>query len=240
MIVTSRFVFLHLHKSGGTFVNQFLLRFFPEARLIGYHLPRAHLPPQFSRLPLFGLVRNPWDYYVSWYSFQMMRPVPNPLYGCTSEDGRLGFTGTVRNLVTLGEQPDRLAELRSRLPDQFIGHGVNLTRNCLAPLAGSRSGFYAFMYRRMYGDDKEINFGRMESLRADLAAFLESRGVNLSDEMTHYIRHHERTNTSNHRPYRELYDDATRDLVATRDACVIERFGYRFDPEAERQFVAQP
>jgi len=239
MIATSRFVFLHLHKSGGTFVNQFLLRFFPEARLIGYHLPRAYLPAQCAKLPLFGLVRNPWDYYVSWYSFQVMQPVPNPLYNCTSDDGRLGFTGTVRNLVTLGEQPDRLAELQSRLPDQFTGRGINLTRNCLSPLAGSRSGFYAFMYRRMYGDDKDVTIGRTESLRADLASFLDGRGMDLTAEMTHYIRFHDPTNTSIHRPYGELYDDATRDLVATRDAYVIERFGYRFDPEARHQRGAQ-
>ncbi len=231
MIVTSRFVFLHLHKSGGTFVNQFLLRFFPEAQLIGYHLPLAHLPSQYARLPLFGLVRNPWDYYASWYSFQATQPVPNALYGCASDDGRLGFTETVRNLVTLGEQPDRLAELRSRLPDQFPGHGINLTRNCLAPLAGSRSGFYAFMYRRMYGDGENVTFGRMESLRADFAAFLTARQVNLTAEMTDYIRFHDRTNTSVHGPYAELYDDASRDLVATRDAVVIERFGYRFDSQ---------
>ncbi|MFZ2509365.1 MAG: hypothetical protein WAW79_12940 [Steroidobacteraceae bacterium] len=240
MIVTGRFVFLHLHKSGGTFVNQFLLRFFAEARLIGYHLPRAYLPLQFNGLPLFGLVRNPWEYYVSWYSFQVMQPVPNPLYDSTSENGRLGFAGTLRNIVTLGEQSDRLSELRSRLPERFTGRGINLTRNCLALLAGSSGGFYSFMYRRMYGDGTNVTFGRTESLRTDLAAFLESRGIRLNAEMTDYIRNRDRPNTSVHRPYWEYYDDATRELVALRDASVIERFGYRFDTEAKRQSAARP
>ncbi len=40
MIATDHIVFLHLHKSGGTFVNEGLLRFVPEARIVGYHLPR--------------------------------------------------------------------------------------------------------------------------------------------------------------------------------------------------------
>jgi len=239
MIATNRFVFLHLHKSGGTFVNQFLLRFFPEARLIGYHLPRAHLPSQFAGLPLFGLVRNPWDYYVSWHSFQMMQPVPNPLYACVSDDGRLGFADTVQNLVTLGEQLDRLAELRSRLPEQFTGQGINLTRNCLAPLAGSRGGFYAFMYERMYGDGRDVAFGRMESLRSDFAAFLETLEIDLTDEMNRYIRFRDRTNASIHLPYWDLYDDATRDLVATRDAAVIERFGYQFDSQVQHHGSAR-
>ena len=79
MIVTPRFVFLHLHKSGGTLVNTGLIRYIAGARHIGYHLPRSMLPEQFASLPLLGLVRNPWSYYVSWYSFQRARPRPNAL-----------------------------------------------------------------------------------------------------------------------------------------------------------------
>ena len=45
MIVTPRFVFLHLHKSGGTFVNESVMKFVPDARQIGYHLPRSMIPP---------------------------------------------------------------------------------------------------------------------------------------------------------------------------------------------------
>ena len=50
MIVTDHCVFLHLHKSGGTFVNEFLMRFVPEARQIGYHLPRKLAPPTAAQL----------------------------------------------------------------------------------------------------------------------------------------------------------------------------------------------
>jgi hypothetical protein len=70
MIATDRFVYVHLHKSGGTFVNECLLRFFPDARQIGYHLPRSRIPQDRLALPVLGFVRNPWSYYVSWYSFQ--------------------------------------------------------------------------------------------------------------------------------------------------------------------------
>ena len=46
MIVTPRFVFLHLHKSGGTFVNTCLMQFVAGARQIGYHLPRSMIAPE--------------------------------------------------------------------------------------------------------------------------------------------------------------------------------------------------
>src|SRR5688572_3515373 len=99
MIVTPRFVFLHLHKSGGTFVNELLLRYVPEARQIGYHLPWRRLPEAYRVLPVLGLVRNPWSYYVSWYSFQSRRAQPNALFRVLSDGGRLGFAATVRNML---------------------------------------------------------------------------------------------------------------------------------------------
>lgn len=39
------------------------------------------------------------------------------------------------------------------------------------------------------------------------------------------------TNTSTHAPYWRMYDAATRDLVRERDAPIIERFRYRFEPD---------
>jgi hypothetical protein len=70
MIATDHFTFVHLHKSGGSFVSQFLLRFFPSARRIGYHYPLAAMPPVLRSRPVLGCVRNPWDFYVSYHVFQ--------------------------------------------------------------------------------------------------------------------------------------------------------------------------
>src|SRR5690606_23226084 len=102
MIVTPSFVFLHLHKSGGTFVNTGLMRLIEGARHVGYHLPRSMIPPQFASLPVLGLVRDPWSYYVSWYSSQRARPRPNALFQAASHGGTLDFKATVRNMLNLG------------------------------------------------------------------------------------------------------------------------------------------
>ena len=40
MIVTDKFVFVHLPRSGGTFVSEVIRKFFPSAHEIGHHLPR--------------------------------------------------------------------------------------------------------------------------------------------------------------------------------------------------------
>lgn len=70
MIVTDKFVFVHLHKSGGTFVTKVIEHLFPESQKIGYHYPMSMIPTQYSHLPVLGVVRNPWMYYVSYYCFQ--------------------------------------------------------------------------------------------------------------------------------------------------------------------------
>ena len=65
MLVTDKFVFVHLPRSGGTFVSEVIRKFFPSAYEIGYHLPRTLLPREYSHLPVLGTVRNPWEFYVS-------------------------------------------------------------------------------------------------------------------------------------------------------------------------------
>ncbi len=181
MIATGRFVFLHLHKSGGTFVNECLLRFVPGARRVGYHLPRQLIPPECAALPVLGFVRNPWSYYVSWFSFQAARPQPNLLFRLLSDNGRRDFGGTVRNLLDLGSHPDYLDRLLDALPRAYGDRGINLPGFALAPIRGSGRGFYSYLYRYMFGDeDGQLTIGRMESLREDLPRMLESVGQHVS------------------------------------------------------------
>jgi hypothetical protein len=232
MIATERFVFVHLHKSGGSFVNECLLRFFPEARQIGYHLPVSMLPSELRALPVLGFVRSPWSYYVSWYAFQSQRPQPNALFRCVSDDGTLDFKGSVRNLVTLGDDAARLERLLALLPARYgaQGFGLNLPNFALAPIRGSGLGFYGFLFRYMYtGGATEPWLGRCETLRADFSAFLERAGVAIGKDLHEFIASASPRNASQHGDWRGYYDRELAELVAARDAEVIERFGYRFD-----------
>ncbi len=82
-----------------------MLRHFPDARELGY-LPRSMLPAAHAHLPVLGFVRNPWGYYVSWYSFQRQRPQPNLLFRVLSAAGTLDFAATIENMVQLCERED--------------------------------------------------------------------------------------------------------------------------------------
>ena len=227
MIATRRFVFLHLHKSGGTFVNRWLLRHFRDARQIGYHLPRRLIPAELAHLPVLGLVRNPWSYYVSWYTFQSGMARPNPLFHILSDGGKLSFLGTIRNMVELGNEERYLDRIVAVLPSSYGRSGLNLPGPELARIRDTGSGFYSFLYAYMYGEGP-ASLARMEHMREELPPLLRDLGENLGEEALTDLKAASPVNATAHRHYAEYYDSSLRALVARRDSVVIERHGYQF------------
>lgn len=228
MIVTQRFVFIHLHKSGGSFINDCLLRFVPNARSIGYHLPRLLIPAEAAHLPVLGFVRNPWSYYVSWYNFQARRPAPNAMFNILSDNGRLGFDATVRNMLELGCGSARLTALLAAMPAHYGNSGLNVPAFALAPIRNSGLGFYSFLYEYLYGDLSSMTVERAEDLRLKLLEYLESVGHRVTHAMNDFVMDAAPLNTSEHAPYMDYYSNELRDLVAEKDAVIIARHGYQF------------
>jgi hypothetical protein len=228
MIITDRFVFLHLHKSGGTFVNEFLLKFVPDARQIGYHLPRKLAPPAAASLPALGFVRNPWSYYVSWYSFQARRRQPNALFRILSEDRALDFEHTVANMLDLGASGVLLDRIVAALPARYVNRGLNVPGFELETIRASGRGFYSFLYRHIYDGPGVMHVRRSDRLRRELASMLVAVGQPVSAAMTAYLHDSPARNTSDHVGYADYYGAELRDLVAERDADVIARHGFTF------------
>ena len=226
MIVTDRLLFLHLHKSGGTFVNALLTRCVPSARRIGYHLPYREVPAAYRDLPVVGTVRNPWAYYVSWYHFQLGVPKRNILFQICSNEGRLGFTETVANLVNLSGDEPRLALLEDGLPDSYGKAGINLTKACVGELRERNLGFYSFLHERMYAGAAEPTILRAERLRAELRATLLALGHLPNACAEQFLDESPPLNVSRHDPPPRYFDEDLAALVAERDRTVIERYGY--------------
>jgi hypothetical protein len=100
MIITDQFVFIHLHKTGGQTLNEIITSCMPNHRVVGYHYPRSMVPVNCTALPVVGMVRNPWAWYVSWYCFNRRSTIHNTLFKVVS--GR-GCCGSLRHFpeVTL-------------------------------------------------------------------------------------------------------------------------------------------
>ncbi len=229
MILTDHLVFLHLHKSGGSFVNEFLMTRVPGARQVGYHLPHSMIPPSHHGLPIVGFTRSPWSYYVSWYAFQKRRARPNALFRVVSDEGRLDFAATIGNLLDLGDNDTQLQAVMAALPQTYTNQGLNLPGPALGAIRHSGQGFFSFLYQHIYGiGDGRRYIGRMELLRDTLLLTLEAVGQPVTPAMREWLARAPARNVSEHGPYADYYDTALQQRVAQRDALVIARHGYRF------------
>ena len=138
MIVTDKFVFIHLHKSGGTFINKAIKSLFSSWQQIGYHYPLSMLPREYCHLPVLGVVRNPWDFYVSYYTFQQSliaqcsakeaistmkgndpRNGIDILFEFLSNNGQLSFEETTTNFLNLGTSTGKLDEVLEFMPNSL-------------------------------------------------------------------------------------------------------------------------
>lgn len=226
MIVTDKLLFLHLHKSGGTFVNTLLRRCVPSAQHIGYHLPYREVPAAYGDRPVLGTVRSPWAYYVSWYHFQVSKPKRNILFQVCSNGGTLEFNETIENLVVLSDDGARLALLEKGLPDTYGISGINLTKRCVGELRACGLGFYSFLYERLYAGARQPTVLRVERLREELRAALALFG-HLPDACAdRFLEESPPLNVSRHEPPSSYFDKDLATLVAQRDRQLIDRYGY--------------
>ncbi len=231
MLVTDKFVFVHLPRTGGTFVSEVIRKFFPSAREIGRHLPRELLPREYSHLPVLGTVRNPWEFYVSWYHHVWSRYAASILVSWISENGRLGFIDSIRNLLNLGVNDKRLDVLIEMLPedvDYARRHFPNMTKDEMRRVRGTGVGYYTFRFNYIFGNADEVFFCRLETLRQDLVAFFERIGA-ATDELRDYVLRLDKKNISEHRHYSTYYTPELAELVSIRDRQLTERFGYIFE-----------
>ena len=244
MLVTDKFVFLHIPRAGGNFVYEVVRKFFPSAHEIGYHFPRQLLPKEYSHLPILGTVRNPWEFYVSWYHHHQpsdtYSPLTNILFCCVSEDRKLDFVQTIRNALSLSVSDDKLDFLIQALPENFDyqkRHIPNLTKDVMRKIRGTGIGLYTFRFNQMFGQADDVFFCRVESLRSDLMAFFERIGV-ANEALRSYVLGLDNKNISEHRHYSTYYTPELAELVLIRDRQLVERFGFTFEDKLQKTDAA--
>ena len=236
MIITEHFVFIHMHKTGGQTLNNIIERCIPDHQVIGYHFPRSDIPPESADLPVVGMIRNPWDWYVSWYAFNRRPNMRNPLFNIVSDGGNGTFKTTVTNLIQLGsDRPESVQhreELIRILPESLDGNrGVGLTKESIRELSGAGMGYYAWLSKRMLGKapDDQTFVGRFENLQDEFLAIMEQLSVNETGALKLEFEKRERKNVSRHSHYSHYYDDELRNLVAEKERAMIETYNYQFE-----------
>ncbi len=243
MIVTNHFVYIHVSRSAGTFLNKLILQHIPGARMLQYHGHLTDLPAEYSDLPVIGFVRNPWDWYVSMYYDH--RRKPQFVFRVLSENGTLGFEETVSRFLTLGENSDQSQMLRQRLidraPDVINKQTPPALRNPGLRSAHFRNycqdqGYYSWLFQFMFESVRthQIHIGRFENLREEALRLFEETGTPITNNISSYLKSGRKLNVSPRPNYFVgAYPPDLEKLAAEKEKYLIDRFGYEFS-EAHR------
>lgn len=234
MIVTNKFVYLHMHRTAGTFLRRFFSQFFPDAREIGYHYPLRDLPVWAAHLPVLILVRDPFEWYRSVYRMNMLRMASpgglvNPVVHEVSRHGELDFSSTLEGLLCLGENtPTALLRRRrivAALPETLVGNrGVGLTKDDICGFVNGDLGYYSWLFQRMAGGNvfnNNLTVLRYEDFKTTLPCVLEGFGVRVTEVMTQHLVNSPPLNTSNNSTSKTEIDDSLRELVLRKDAWIF-------------------
>ncbi|MCP3998403.1 MAG: hypothetical protein GY722_25560 [bacterium] len=217
MIIGDDFLILHMPKTGGVFIRLLLEKYYGDkVRLptgIGFEHPNAKweqhhsiddVPFDRRYLPVFGLVRNPWDWYVSWFHFFNGYPHKPPHFMTVSEGKTVDFAGFMTNLY--------------RYPADSDEYTYNS---------------FAEKYYRIFGCSPDhprnptVEIGHYETVHDDVHRFLSTVGV--SEVCLDEIAGFRRMNNSRHAHYSSYYTPGLVDLVYRNNQEIIDEFGYEFE-----------
>jgi len=236
-----------MHKTGGQSIIQIIEQCVPSFRNIGYHYPRHLLPPEYSDLPIVGMVRNPWDWYISWYAYNILLKGKNPLFFVLSDGCQADYKNTIINLINLGSDTPRSQNYRNALVESLpeslddTNRGSGLTKNCVRNFNDDDCGYYSWLFKRMHGDpdSKTTYIGRFENLRDEFVSIMDQLSVDETQAIREKFNGSTRLNESSHSHYSRYYDDDLRDLVAQNDAYLIDKYGYEFEQSTDSEKVIE-
>lgn len=230
MLVTKSFVFVHIPRTGGSFIQTVIGEHLPVLDRSDYtHAPYAELPERWRGLPAFCVIRNPWDWYVSWFHHSIKTPEKR--------------SRRLRSPVAPGREAIR-AEKRAVWDDLLKGGRADfdevVVRCCtgdfdhpLAPMIREEGiDFYSALVRTIAGpglEDPDFTVLRFEALRPELLRFLRAH-TDPPKRLRAAIRHDAPVMAVGHDPYPVYYDDRLRSLVGERARLLCERFGYEAEP----------
>lgn len=239
MIVTDYFVYLHVSRSGGTFLNDLIMDNVPGARMIQYHGHLRDLPEQYADLPVIGFVRNPFDWYISMY--YDYRRKEQYVFQVLSRLGTLNFGETVAGFLNLGNG-SKESKIALRRLARSAPRAIDPDRPRDRDVPGLKSehfanypeglGYYSWLFGLMFESDRDhdIRIGRFENLREETIRLFEETGTPVTESIKKYVEDGPPQNASS-RPSSIIgaYAPELECLVYEREKHLIERFGYRLE-----------
>lgn len=207
--------FIHLPRTGGTFVAQYLrhkqTRFSKRFNYFGHEYnAKKHQPastvPDYKNHYLFGLIRNPFDWYVSRYHYFIDKPGKGlrKLEDDISKNSDAGLIGK---------------DFGNRFSfKEHIKYGLTSTPNFWL------SNLHDHMF---YKDGKNImNFiGKFEHMNDAFNFVLKENGLEPRIELKDYWGN---KNVSIRGDYHDYYDDELISIIMEKDKKIFDLYGYKY------------
>ncbi len=206
-------IYIHMPKTGGTWVLNYLYKVHRgKNRGVLSHAPASTLST--SGHFLWGTIRDPWSWYLSWWAYGMKDPVARPRlasYGA----GSLEFRDVLQGALARDEK--RLPE--GREPIAAIWNPPSGCReNERSEYLNGPGGLYSWAFRHIFGDLVKT-FVEMRHLYEGVEQIFDT-----SIDRTLYPP----VNTCRlePKPTRAIYDSDMIDAVREADKDLIDLFGY--------------
>jgi hypothetical protein len=232
MLVTKNAVFLQLPKTAGTWLAHVL-----EPILID-KLEEFVVPAEFKHLPVYGWVRNPWEWYASFYDYQKSgtdeyNRQSKSVYKAFGKS-EVGFDEFVKQL--LSPSPDYISRIINWEKIEVM-QDPQLAEN------GNRFKVYSGLEIFILWKNNPIpllkhmqqtwlapatHILQIDTIRTDLVDILKNINL-LTDELESRILTEPARNESVLHNYSDYYTDETRQLVYNEHKEFIETYNYKFE-----------
>lgn len=211
MIIHPNFVFVHLQKCAGTFVETFLLENIKGCESAWpKHRGILSVDLNCKDKIKFGMIRNPFDWYVSWWAKESQSDVtlfPEIL----TEAARENFNVFLQNIdkADFGLQHD--------IDGRF------LKKYSIGALT------YRFINAYTNGSNLIVDYVlKLEEMYDKLPKIL-----NFTEELKEVFKSMSKIHTSKHSHYSEYYNQESIDIVYNKDKLIIEKFGYNYEENTD-------
>lgn len=227
MYVTDKHVFVHHNKNAGVWIKDWLIEH-KHARVVVYkHAPLRCLGERHRKKVKFGVVRNPFDWYVSFYHYHQQ----NGWYkGLPFKEYVKKHLENSRGLIAKAERKNVLNK-HARIHPPAARH-LNIG-SCTFHFIH----FFAYNAVDILQNWTNTDLDQRWEQVCDLDVLMRFERVrqDMSKLFPHRVSHRRNSivnappkNTSRHGRYQEYYDADLRKLVEEKDGIMLEHLGYDF------------
>jgi hypothetical protein len=238
MIIGDDYIYLHLPKCGGNFVKNFIMNNDPSAKFTRReHMSIGEISSEnYFNKKIYVTVRNPWDWYVSWYEYSRFHKTR--WWNVFSDNTDGSFEEVIKNIFSIKDNKE------------FTERQYTTSHAWIEPIPvfkymeNLQCGWYTFRLlqiilennieifekkqndlKEVVSDNLKIEFQKLEEINKSIENFAFNHlGIESVDRRIFKNK----INKSNRTKYQDYYSDDTRELVSNGDKIFLELFNYSF------------